>query len=146
EVPFAIDVAMAARSDWPELQAILVKALDAIAAHERNSINARWMGASVSRTVDYATVWRGAAIGGAVLLLFLAWNWYLQRKMAAQSAQLRRKNEELEAEVRVRRQAEEEAITATRSKSRLLANMSHELRTPLNAIIGFSEVLHGNGP
>ncbi|MGE5768427.1 MAG: transporter substrate-binding domain-containing protein [Bacteroidota bacterium] len=146
EVPFAIEVAMAARSDWPELQSILVKALDAIATQERSSINARWMGAPVSRTVDYATAWRWAATGGAVLLLFFAWNGYLQRKMKVQSAELRRKNRELETEVRVRRQAEEEAITATRSKSRLLANMSHELRTPLNAIIGFSEVLHGDGP
>src|SRR3546814_20546218 len=70
----------------------------------------------------------------------------MQRKTAAQSAELRRKNRELEVEVQVRRQAEEEAIVATRSKSRLLANMSHALRTPLNAIIGFSEVLHGHGP
>src|SRR3546814_18087493 len=70
----------------------------------------------------------------------------MQRKTAAQSAELMRKNRELEAEVQVRRQAEEEAIVATRSKSRLLANMSPELRTPLNAILGFSEVLHGNGP
>ena len=146
EVPFAIEVAMAARSDWPELQSILAKALDAITAQERSSINARWMGGQVSRTVDYATAWRWAATGGAVLLLFFAWNGYLQRKMKVQSAELRRKNRELETEVQVRRQAEEEAITATRSKSRLLANMSHELRTPLNAIIGFSEVLHGEGP
>jgi signal transduction histidine kinase len=146
ELPFQIEVAMAARSDWPELQSILIKALNAITAQERNAINARWMGLQIARAVDYATVWRWAAAGACVMLLFIAWNWYLQRKTAAQSAELTRKNRELQKEVQVRRQAEEEAISATRSKSRLLANMSHELRTPLNAILGFSEVLHGDGP
>ncbi|WP_455203081.1 ATP-binding protein [Kaarinaea lacus] len=37
--------------------------------------------------------------------------------------------------------ARDEAIDASRAKSRFLMNMSHELRTPLNAIIGYSELL-----
>ena len=38
-------------------------------------------------------------------------------------------------------QARDDALAATKEKTRFLANMSHELRTPLNAIIGFSEVM-----
>ncbi len=38
-------------------------------------------------------------------------------------------------------EARDQAMQATRAKSRFLANMSHELRTPLNAIIGYSEML-----
>src|SRR3546814_10037548 len=68
----------------------------------------------------------------------------MEGKHASQSAERRSKNCELEKEVQVRRQAEEEALSATQSKSRLLANMSHELRTPLNAIIGFSDLLHSD--
>ena len=37
--------------------------------------------------------------------------------------------------------ARDDALDASKSKSRFLANMSHELRTPLNAIIGYSELL-----
>ena len=39
------------------------------------------------------------------------------------------------------RAARDQAMEATRAKSRFLANMSHELRTPLNAIIGITEML-----
>jgi PAS domain S-box-containing protein len=49
--------------------------------------------------------------------------------------QLRRRNEELQAQ---NRRVQE----ANRLKSEFLANMSHELRTPLNSIIGFAELMH----
>ena len=39
------------------------------------------------------------------------------------------------------RQAKDEAVMASKSKSDFLAHMSHELRTPLNAILGFTEVM-----
>jgi PAS domain S-box-containing protein len=49
--------------------------------------------------------------------------------------ELRRKNDELEAQNR-------RVHEANRLKSEFLANMSHELRTPLNGIIGFAELMH----
>jgi PAS domain S-box-containing protein len=39
-----------------------------------------------------------------------------------------------------RKEMEEAALAASRSKSAFLANMSHEIRTPMNSIIGFSEL------
>jgi PAS domain S-box-containing protein len=43
-------------------------------------------------------------------------------------------------EITKRKEMEEAALAASRSKSAFLANMSHEIRTPMNSIIGFSEL------
>ncbi|MCL1828257.1 MAG: PAS domain S-box protein [Oscillospiraceae bacterium] len=38
------------------------------------------------------------------------------------------------------KEMEEEALSASKAKSRFLANMSHEIRTPMNAIMGITEM------
>lgn len=39
------------------------------------------------------------------------------------------------------REAQEQAIAASRSKSDFLANMSHEIRTPINGVLGMDEMI-----
>ena len=48
---------------------------------------------------------------------------------------------ELNAEIVVRRQAEQDAESANRAKSEFLANMSHEIRTPMNGVLGMTALV-----
>lgn len=72
----------------------------------------------------------------------------VERAVVVRTAELRRTNHVLAAEIEQRREAEAElriakdkAEAANRAKSAFLSTMSHELRTPLNAVIGFSSML-----
>jgi len=65
----------------------------------------------------------------------------LEDKVKDRTTKLQKSIDQLEFEIKTRKRAEQEAISANKTKSQFLANMSHEIRTPLNAIIGFSELL-----
>ncbi|MGO9232081.1 MAG: response regulator [Bryobacteraceae bacterium] len=74
----------------------------------------------------------------ALLLVVLSWVAVLRRKVALQTAVIRK---ELEQQELLKHAAEE----ANRAKSEFLANMSHEIRTPLNGILGFAELMADSG-
>ncbi len=65
----------------------------------------------------------------------------LEVRVTQRTAELAAVNEALQAEIMVRKHAEDAADNANRAKSIFLANMSHEIRTPMNAILGYSQLL-----
>jgi signal transduction histidine kinase/CheY-like chemotaxis protein/HPt (histidine-containing phosphotransfer) domain-containing protein len=96
-------------------------------------------GAASPETVLAFTVlppwWRTlpAALGLALVLAPAGYGFYRLRIRA-----LRRRNAELEAKVRERTEALEQASAA---KTQFVANMSHDIRNPLNGIVGLALAL-----
>ena len=72
ETPYANDQCMAVRNDWPELVAILQKALDAIPEHERNSMYSSWMSIKYEHAFDYSLLWKLGFVVGVVFILVIA--------------------------------------------------------------------------
>ena len=72
----------------------------------------------------------------------------LEHRVRERTTALEDVNAKLKAEVRQRREAEQELIEARRiaeaashAKSQFLSAMSHEIRTPLNGVLGMAELL-----
>ncbi len=80
-----------------------------------------------------ARILRLLVILGLGTLAALAWVALLRRRVAAQTKQLLRNNEEMERALAAARDA-------TELKSQFLANMSHEIRTPMNGILGMANL------
>jgi polar amino acid transport system substrate-binding protein len=120
--PYANDLAIAVRKDWPQLRSILDKALEAIDENERRAIRQKSLAIRYDVEVDYTLLWQVLAVAGFLLLITLLWIAQIRRQKAALAV------------------AKAEAEQANRFKSYFLANMSHEIRTPMNAIMGFSHL------
>jgi signal transduction histidine kinase/CheY-like chemotaxis protein len=57
------------------------------------------------------------------------------------TSEVARANAALQAEIFVRKQAEEAAAAANRAKTSFVTHLSHEIRTPLNSILGYAQIL-----
>lgn len=71
----------------------------------------------------------------------------LEKRVKQRTLELAKTNEELQAEIAVRKQTEEKLIFAKQhaeranmAKSEFLANMSHELRTPMHHILNYTRM------
>lgn len=118
------ELSIGVRKDWPELVAILNKAIDSVDPQERASIRNRWMQVSVEFGVNFKTILMYALPTMLVIFVVIL-------SIAITNRRLRRQELELQS---ARNVSEE----ANKAKGDFLANMSHEIRTPMNAIIGMS--------
>ena len=105
-------VAMAIRSDWPELRSIINKVYEAIPESERAAIVNKWSSFRVEYGVRPGDILkRTLLVGGSafgVLLLFVFWNWSLRRQVHLRTAELDSSIQSLRAEIAERKQAVEE--------------------------------------
>ncbi len=93
ETPYVYRQAMAVRPDWPELAAILDKALAAIPPEDRTAMERKWVSLRFEHGFDAALLWQLGIPLAVVLALFVFWN----RRLRAEVRQRTRVEAELVA-------------------------------------------------
>lgn len=87
---YAFNLAMGVRKDWPELVAILDRALESFTDIERSIIYGKWVNMPVAKPIDWGRIWRWAMILGMlaaiILTAFLYWSWRLATEAANRKA------------------------------------------------------------
>jgi len=135
--PFGDHVlAMGNRKDWPELTAIINKALASISAEEKNAIRDRYVALryvtrGVSREVMLQRIVTVVAVALSILLLFLVWNWSLRKEVRRRTEALlnevsERKQQEStlrEHQQRLKRLASELTLTEERERRQIAAEL-----------------------
>ena len=81
--PYSLELAFAVRKDWPELVAIIEKAIGAIPGEERKKINNTWFSIRYEHGIDYALIWKIATAAIVFYIIGFAWFWYIRRQRKA---------------------------------------------------------------
>jgi signal transduction histidine kinase len=101
-------LSMGNRNDWPELTAILNKALASITEAEKTAIRSKYVALRYEQGVDRADVvrWILIVVGGAfgIVIVFVFWNRSLGKKV-------NQRTRALQQEVKIRKQTEQELET-----------------------------------
>ena len=87
QTPFAFELGIGVRKDWPELVRILDKALAAIPSGEADQIRENWVPIRLELGADWAQLIRGALIAGALALLIIGIIFHWNRRLLAEVEQ-----------------------------------------------------------
>jgi signal transduction histidine kinase len=142
---FVYDLSFATRSDQPELNSILDKALATISDEERNRIVSRWIslksdGWHTSRNFFIAL----AAVSLLLLLLFIiGWIWLLRKKVAERTIALERELQERILAEKEKKELQQEVHRAKKMEALglLAGGVAHDLNNILTGIVGYPDLI-----
>lgn len=129
ESNFIYRLALATRSDWPELNSILDKTLLQITPEERKTIYRKWVALELDvwGKVKNILIGVGVFIFVAGVITILYWNRALTAQVQKRTQEINSKNIELQ---------ELNAL-----KNKFLGIAAHDLRSPLTSVMGFTDLI-----
>ena len=86
DIDFAAELSMGVRKDWPELLAILERALQSLTAEQQSEINNRWLNVQFQERIHWGPIIKiggaAAAALGLIIGVIIVWNRKLAREIS----------------------------------------------------------------
>jgi len=126
-IPLTFDLRYAVRPDWPELAALLDRAIAATAEAERQEVVHPWIRVDYEKVIRWDLVWKTSAIVLGVLGAVITAISYHNRRLARELAERIRLQNEI-------KEAHDELVRLNEEKTEMLQMAAHDLRGPLTSM------------
>lgn len=126
-MPERFDVRYAARRDWPELTAMLDRALTHLKEADRQALVHPWIRVDYSQVIRWDLVWKVGLAALIIGFIVLGAVLYHNRRLARELAERIRLQREIE-------DAHNQLVRLNEEKSELLQVAAHDLRGPLTSM------------